>query len=87
MNTFKLDGIWDFYFDAEGKTIADTLPEVNFDTALSVPGCYDVAAPFFGKRGVGYYRCITRTGGSIRLSAQLTCQRIEISARLNSVLC
>lgn len=26
MNTFKLDGIWDFYFDAEGKTIADTLP-------------------------------------------------------------
>ena len=68
MNTFKLDGIWDFYFDAEGKTIADTLPEIDFDTALSVPGCYDVAAPFFGKRGVGYYRCITRTGGSIRLS-------------------
>jgi beta-galactosidase/beta-glucuronidase len=34
---------------------------------LSVPGCFDVAQPFFGKRGTGCYRRTVRTGGNIRL--------------------
>ena len=68
MKTLNLDGMWDFSFDEQGKILPEVLPALTWNTALSVPGCFDVAAPFFGKRGLGYYRCITRTGGTVRLS-------------------
>ena len=68
MNILNLDGAWDFYFDEQAKCINEELPEISWNSSLSVPGCFDVAAPYFGKRGVGYYRCIVRTGGLIRLS-------------------
>ena len=64
----KLDGVWDFHFDGNAGKLPDELPEISWDSALSVPGCFDVASPYFGKRGTGYYRTIVRTGGSIRLS-------------------
>jgi hypothetical protein len=68
MKILHLDGIWDFTFDSQSQTIPEQLPPLARESSLSVPGCFDVAAPFFGKRGVGYYRCTVRTGGLIRLS-------------------
>ncbi|MBR2373882.1 MAG: hypothetical protein IKA87_06590 [Lentisphaeria bacterium] len=68
MNILNLDGAWDFTFDAQAAAIPETLPELTWESSLSVPGCFDVAAPYFGKRGVGYYRTFVRTGGLIRLS-------------------
>ena len=62
-----VDGIWQFAFDKE-TLLAEKLPEINYTTALSVPGCFDVAQPFFGERGTGYYRTVVRTGGNVRLS-------------------
>ena len=68
MNILNLDGIWDFSFDPESRCLPDCLPHLEWESALSVPGCFDVSAPFFGKRGVGYYHCTVRTTGLIRLS-------------------
>ena len=66
MKTIVADGIWDFGFSEEIK-LNGSMPDIKFETALSVPGCFDVAQPFFGKRGTGCYRRTVRTGGNIRL--------------------
>ncbi len=68
MNILDLDGIWDFSFDKEALSIPEFLPQISWQSALSVPGCFDVAAPFFGKRGVGYYRRMVTTAHQVRLS-------------------
>ena len=68
MNILTLDGIWDFTFDPLAQALPAELPSLSWDNTLSVPGCFDVTAPFFGKRGVGYYRRTVRTGGLISLS-------------------
>lgn len=68
MNILDLDGIWDFSFDKEALSIPESLPQISWQSALSVPGCFDVAAPFFGKRGVGYYRRMVTTAHQVRLS-------------------
>ena len=68
MNILTLDGIWDFTFDPLAQALPEQLPQLSLDSSLSVPGCFDVTAPFFGKRGVGYYRRTVRTGGLVRLS-------------------
>lgn len=67
-NVLNLDGIWDFFFDASALRVPETLPEILWETGLSVPGCFDVTEPRIGKRGVGFYRRIVRTGGDVRLS-------------------
>ena len=46
MKTLNLDGMWDFSFDEQGKILPEVLPALTWNTALSVPGCFDVAAPF-----------------------------------------
>ena len=66
VKTIVADGIWDFGF-SEDIPLTGKLPDIPFETALSVPGCFDVAQPFFGKRGTGCYRRTVRTGGNIRL--------------------
>ena len=68
VNVVKLDGVWDFSFDDRSTRPPETLPEIVWETGLSVPGCFDVTEPRLGKRGVGFYRRIVRTGGWIRLS-------------------
>ena len=68
MNILDLDGIWEFSFDKEALSIPESLPQISWQSALSVPGCFDVAAPFFGKRGVGYYRRMVTTAHQVRLS-------------------
>ena len=62
-----LDGIWGFYFAGEGSALCTELPAMDRETFLAVPGCFDVAAPFFGQRGTGYFRRRVRTGGLVRL--------------------
>ena len=59
-NVLNLDGIWDFFFDASALRVPETLPEILWETGLSVPGCFDVTEPRIGKRGVGFYRRIVR---------------------------
>ncbi len=66
MKKINLNGIWDFAFDKE-KELCNELPEINFTTALSVPGCFDTVQPFFGERGTGFYKTSVRTEGNVRL--------------------
>ena len=63
-----LDGIWSFSFAGEGSLLRGTRPPIGEETFLAVPGCFDVAAPFFGRRGTGCFRRTVRTGGPVRLS-------------------
>lgn len=62
-----LDGIWSFSFAGEESVPGTELPATDNETFLAVPGCFDVAAPFFGRRGAGYFRRKVRTGGLVRL--------------------
>ena len=54
MNTFhdkiNLNGIWDFTTEADGD-----IPK-NFQSTMTVPGCFDVAADYLDYRGLCYYR-------------------------------
>lgn len=46
----NLDGVWDFAFTAS----RDDVPCYN--SAMSVPGCFDVAGLYYSKRGCGWYK-------------------------------
>lgn len=62
-----LNGIWDFSF--ADNCFAGTLPAgIKYRDTLSVPGCFDVMAPWFGKRGTGFFRRTVHTGGLVRLT-------------------
>ncbi len=66
-NSMNLNGIWDFAFleqEFDGRIPAG----LKYESALSVPGCFDVTAPWFGKRGVGFYRRKVYAGGLVQLS-------------------
>ena len=66
-NRMNLNGIWDFTFleqEFDGRIPAG----LKYESALSVPGCFDVTAPWFGKRGVGFYRRKVYAGGPVQLS-------------------
>ncbi|MBR2508315.1 MAG: hypothetical protein IKB71_01060 [Lentisphaeria bacterium] len=66
MNKITLNGVWAFSF-AKDKDLSNDLPEINFSTALAVPGCFDTVQPFFGERGTGFYKTSVRIGGNVRL--------------------
>ena len=66
MNKITLNGVWAFSF-AKDKDLSNDLPEINFSTALAVPGCFDTVQPFFGERGTGFYKMSVRIGGNVRL--------------------
>ena len=62
----NLDGIWDFTFSESADF--DRYPgKVKFENSIAVPGCFDVMAPWFGKRGTGYFRRLVHTGGTVQL--------------------
>ncbi|MBE6374257.1 MAG: hypothetical protein E7055_19610 [Lentisphaerae bacterium] len=63
----NLDGIWDFTF-SESADFNQYPGKEKFENALAVPGCFDVMAPWFGKRGTGYFRRLVHTGGTVQLS-------------------
>ena len=66
-STQNLDGVWDFAFleDADPACLPSSL---RYESVISVPGCFDVMAPWSGRRGTGCFRRTVRTGGTVRLS-------------------
>ena len=46
----NLDGVWDFAFT---KSVEDT---PCYNSAMAVPGCFDVAGLYYPQRGCGWYR-------------------------------
>ncbi len=63
----NLDGIWDFAFTEKGLEELD-VKNIHFDTASSVPGCFDTLPEYYNFRGSGVYRRTVFCGGLIRLS-------------------
>ncbi len=57
-NTQSLDGIWDFAWLGEDapKLEAITARRISFTELAAVPGCFDAAPKYAGKRGVAVYR-------------------------------
>lgn len=65
MRTQKiLDGTWHFAFSESEPDLG----KIHFANVLSVPGCFDVTAPYYGRRGYGIYRRRVETGGLVKLS-------------------
>ena len=63
----NLDGIWNFSF-SESESF-DRIPKgLKFESSIAVPGCFDVMAPWFGKRGPGFFRRLVQTGGLVQLT-------------------
>ena len=68
MRTGKnLNGIWNFSF-SESADFNQYHGRVKFENSIAVPGCFDVMAPWFGKRGTGYFRRLVHTGGLVQLT-------------------
>ena len=58
-----LNGLWDF------ASIADYSEAPAYDSAMIVPGCFDVRPGEFGKRKIGCFRRkVTVSGGNVLLS-------------------
>lgn len=53
--TLSLDGLWDFGFLGETDVEAVTPSTIAFDDRMAVPGCFDAAPRYAGRRGVGTY--------------------------------
>ncbi len=62
----SLDGVWDFAFTEKGLEELD-IKNINFDTASSVPGCFDTLPEYYNFRGTGIYRRTVVCGGLVRL--------------------
>jgi beta-glucuronidase len=52
----SLDGIWDFAFLGDVAADAVELANILFDDYMTVPGCFDAAPKYAGKRGLVAYR-------------------------------
>ena len=66
-NCANLNGAWDFSFAA--SPCEGNIPGgVKYEGTISVPGCFDVMTPWFGKRGTGFFRRFVQTGGLVQLS-------------------
>lgn len=78
-----LDGIWDFRFipENEAPALKDFSPKgITFDTVETVPGVFDAALPYAGKRGLGIYR---RTFNLVRGGRHVfTCGGFLLAARV-----
>jgi len=62
-----LNGIWNFTF-REGTSLPGKLPDgLQYSSSIAVPGCFDVLAPWFGKRGTGFFRREVHAGGLVQL--------------------
>ena len=63
----SLDGIWNFTF-REGSSLPGKLPDsLQYSSSIAVPGCFDILAPWFGKRGTGFFRRQVHAGGLVQL--------------------
>lgn len=56
--TESLDGIWDFaWLGADAPKLEAVQPGgIVYDEIAAVPGCFDAAPKYAGKRGVAAYR-------------------------------
>ena len=63
----NLDGIWDFAF-SESAGFNQYPAKLKFENTMAVPGCFDVMAPWFGKRGTGFFRRFVHIGGTVQLT-------------------
>ena len=64
----NLNGIWDFSFDETGELFGKIPANMKLNGTMTVPGCFDVMSPWFGMRGIGYFRRIVHTGGPVQLT-------------------
>lgn len=62
-----LSGIWDFSF-REDDPFGKVPQKMRYESSIAVPGCFDVMASWFGKRGTGFFRRFVETGGPVQLS-------------------
>ena len=62
----NLDGVWDFAFTEKYLEELD-INSILFDTASSVPGCFDTLPEYYNFRGTGVYRKTVLCGGLVRL--------------------
>ena len=80
MRTGKnLDGIWYFFF-SESADFNKYPGKLKFENSIAVPGCFDVMAPWFGKRGTGYFRRLVHTGGTVRFRQETNSRGIILAA-------
>ena len=66
--TESLDGIWDFaWLGADApKLEAVQFGDIAYGEIAAVPGCFDAAPKYAGKRGVAAYRrCVAAPGGTM----------------------
>ena len=66
-NCMNLNGAWDFSF-IETPSDGGIPGGAKYESSISVPGCFDVMAPWFGRRGTGFFRRFVQTGGLVQLS-------------------
>ncbi|MFA6815476.1 MAG: glycoside hydrolase family 2 TIM barrel-domain containing protein [Lentisphaeria bacterium] len=64
---FCLDGIWDFHF-AENVKENYQIDKIEFDTVMSVPGCFDAQDKYRFRRGIGFFRRKIRCHSIIKLA-------------------
>ncbi|MBR2643382.1 MAG: hypothetical protein IKD46_09690 [Lentisphaeria bacterium] len=76
-NMQTLNGLWDFTFVQAELSDTEICNTAMTDIVI-VPGCFDAASKFFGKRGTGIYRREVRCSGKI----QLEFQAIGLRARI-----
>ncbi|MDR1282846.1 MAG: beta-galactosidase [Opitutaceae bacterium] len=57
-HSLLLDGMWDFCWlgDVDATAFQPTTQNAIFDEIAAVPGCFNLAGPRIGRRGVGIYR-------------------------------
>ncbi|MBO4630614.1 MAG: hypothetical protein J5858_01690 [Lentisphaeria bacterium] len=69
-NSINMNGVWNFTFrEEEGMPLPERIPaNLRYESSIAVPGCFDVLAPWFGKRGTGFFRREVHAGGLVQLS-------------------
>ena len=76
-NMQTLNGLWDFTFVQAELSDTEICNTAMTDIVI-VPGCFDAASKFFGKRGTGIYRREVRCSGKIQLEFQAVGLRARI---------
>ena len=72
-NTQSLDGIWDFSFlGSDAPKLESVNPKgIACRELAAVPGCFDAAPKYAGRRGVGVYRRSVEAPAGVRLRLRL----------------
>ena len=72
-NTQSLDGIWDFSFlGSDAPKLESVNPKgIACRELAAVPGCFDAAPKYAGRRGVGVYRRSVEAPAGVRLRLRI----------------